>query len=227
MIAAPLAALAASPPLEFAVSWLAVAGWVAGTVFAVAVVGIVVALLTDDRDPTTVIAWLLVITLLPLLGVVLYFFIGRNYRRDTPARRRVRGEIDVEAAMSVMPQVTQTCSEFTAGTMAALADTSAAKLAVMGARAEGTPVLPADERRALHPRRGHVPPPARRPERRAALHPPDVPHLGAGRAHGEGDGDPARTPGAGCRGAHPVRLGARACATARTSSNGWPPPGPR
>ena len=59
--------------------------------FAVAVVGIVVALLTDDRDPTTVIAWLLVVTLLPFIGVILYFFIGRNYRRETPLRRRVYG----------------------------------------------------------------------------------------------------------------------------------------
>ncbi len=64
-------------------------------VFAVAAFGIVVALLTDDRDPTTVIAWLLVVTLLPFVGVILYFFIGRNYRRETPLRqqgpRRDRG----------------------------------------------------------------------------------------------------------------------------------------
>ena len=81
-------------------------------VFAVAAFGIVVALLTDDRDPTTVIAWLLVVTLLPFVGVVLYFFIGRNYRRETPLRQRVLGEIEAEAAHVLSP-VYESCGQFT------------------------------------------------------------------------------------------------------------------
>ena len=50
------------------------------------------ALVTDDRDPTAILAWLLVIALVPVLGIVLYFFIGRDYRRDTPERERRRAE---------------------------------------------------------------------------------------------------------------------------------------
>jgi cardiolipin synthase len=111
-------------------------------VFAVAVVGIVVALLTDDRDPTTVVAWLLVVTLLPFVGVILYFFIGRNYRRETPLRRRVYGEIETEAAHVLSP-VYETCGEFTTRAEASLHGTSAGKLAAMGARTGGTPILPA------------------------------------------------------------------------------------
>jgi cardiolipin synthase len=52
-----------------------------------AVVTVVVALVTDDRDPSIVLAWLLVILLVPVLGVVAYFFLGRNHRRA--ARRRL------------------------------------------------------------------------------------------------------------------------------------------
>jgi cardiolipin synthase len=111
-------------------------------VFAVAAFGIVVALLTDDRDPTTVIAWLLVVTLLPFVGVILYFFIGRNYRRETPHRRRVYGEIEAEAAHVLAP-VYETCGGFTTEAESSLAGTSARKLAAMAARTGGTPVLPA------------------------------------------------------------------------------------
>jgi cardiolipin synthase A/B len=111
-------------------------------VFVVAVVGIVVALLTDDRDPTTVIAWLLVVTLVPFLGVILYFFIGRNYRRETPLRQRVMGEIEAEAAHVLAP-VYETHAAFTAEAKASLAGTSAHKLAEMNERAGGTPILPA------------------------------------------------------------------------------------
>ena len=110
--------------------------------FAIAAFGIVVALLSDDRDPTTVIAWLLVVTLVPFIGVILYFFIGRNYRRETPLRRRVYGEIEADAAHVISP-IYETCGGFTAEGKAALADTSAVKLAAMSERAGGTPILPA------------------------------------------------------------------------------------
>ena len=111
-------------------------------VFAVAAAGIVVVLLTDDRDPTTVIAWLLVVTLVPFVGVVLYFFIGRNYRRETPLRQRILGEVEAEAA-HVLSSVYESCWQFTAKAEASLSGTSARKLAAMGRRAGGTPIMPA------------------------------------------------------------------------------------
>jgi len=111
-------------------------------VFAVAAFGIVVALVTDDRDPTTVIAWLLVVILLPFVGVVLYFFIGRNYRRQTPLRQRILGEVEAGAAHLLSP-VYESCRQFTAEAEASVADTSARKLAAMGRRAGGTPIMPA------------------------------------------------------------------------------------
>ena len=61
-----------------------------------AIAGVVIVLATDDRDPSTVLAWLFVVLLLPVLGLIAYFFIGatsaathrgdaRSWRRWTPS----------------------------------------------------------------------------------------------------------------------------------------------
>ena len=60
-----------------------VAGWILWALAAVAVVGVVYALVTDDREPTIVLAWLFVILLIPVLGMVAYFFLGRDFRQGT------------------------------------------------------------------------------------------------------------------------------------------------
>ncbi len=69
-----------------AVTAQSVAGWVFEIIILLALAGVVIALATDDRDPSTVLAWLFVIMLVPVIGIVAYFFIGRNYRRAS--RRR-------------------------------------------------------------------------------------------------------------------------------------------
>jgi hypothetical protein len=46
------------------------AGWILWALAAVAVLGVVYALVTDDREPTIVLAWLFVILLVPVLGLV-------------------------------------------------------------------------------------------------------------------------------------------------------------
>jgi cardiolipin synthase len=67
----------------------AIWGTVLTALAVVAVVGVAVTLVVDDRDPSIVLAWLLMILLVPVIGVVSYFFVGRNYRRA--ARRRDGG----------------------------------------------------------------------------------------------------------------------------------------
>ena len=114
-----------------------------------AVAGVVVALVTDDRDPTTVLAWLLVIALVPIVGIVLYFFIGRNYRRDSPERDRLRAEVARLAAEALGPTV-KANADYTARVEDELAGTAAGKLAVMGPKVTGFPVLPADSVEVYH-----------------------------------------------------------------------------
>lgn len=64
---------------------------------------VVVFIVSEDRNPTAALAWLLVLIALPVLGLVLYFFFGRNWPEITqrsPATRRVR-----EAVGRFMPTV--------------------------------------------------------------------------------------------------------------------------
>ena len=56
--------------------------WIILTLYVLAVAGSMIAVLTDNRQPAKTMAWLLVLTFLPLLGIFLYFFFGRNTRKE-------------------------------------------------------------------------------------------------------------------------------------------------
>lgn len=51
------------------------------TVFLVYVLAVAVILINDQRDPTRTISWLLLMYILPGVGLLLYFFLGRNHRK--------------------------------------------------------------------------------------------------------------------------------------------------
>lgn len=48
-----------------------------------------VAIVMDKKEPVKTMAWLLLLFFLPLVGCILYFFFGRNYRRQSPQRKIV------------------------------------------------------------------------------------------------------------------------------------------
>ncbi len=52
-------------------------------IFLMYVVAVAIALIYDDRDPTTTLAWILLLWALPGFGLVLYFFAGRNWASKT------------------------------------------------------------------------------------------------------------------------------------------------
>lgn len=52
------------------------------------VVGTIVVIVLDNRSPVKTIAWLLVLTFLPVLGLILYFFVGRTHRKEKIISRR-------------------------------------------------------------------------------------------------------------------------------------------
>jgi len=54
----------------------------------VLILSIVLSLIYDERDPSTTIAWMLVLIALPGVGVVLYFLFGRNWRQIGKRNRR-------------------------------------------------------------------------------------------------------------------------------------------
>jgi cardiolipin synthase len=115
-----------------------------GLVVACTLVGVVLALATDDRDPSVVLAWLLVILLVPVLGVVAYFFIGRNYRRESRRRHEPRVAMAELAERSLGPVVTA-AQTFTEAAVKGLTGTPGQRLESTGRQEGGSVVLPADD----------------------------------------------------------------------------------
>jgi len=117
--------------------------WALDILLLLALAGVVVVLATDDRDPSTVLAWLFVVLLIPVLGLVAYFFIGRNYRRDSPKRTRILGQIKDVVDKSLTP-VTTANTAFTEAAVADLAGTAGARIEATGRTEGGAVPLPAD-----------------------------------------------------------------------------------
>ena len=117
--------------------------WALDILLLLALAGVVVVLATDDRDPSTVLAWLFVVLLIPVLGLVAYFFIGRNYRRDSPKRTRILGQIKDVVDKSLTP-VTTANAAFTEAAVADLAGTAGARIEATGRTEGGAVPLPAD-----------------------------------------------------------------------------------
>ena len=123
-----------------------VLGWLSGgatLLVAVAVVAVIFALTTDDREPSIVLAWLFVILLVPVIGVVAYFFVGRNHRRETRRRTDGRGGTLATAEESLRPTVLAQAS-FSAAATKERVGTPAERVMVLGQREGGRGLLPAD-----------------------------------------------------------------------------------
>jgi cardiolipin synthase len=66
--------------------------WLFGILYPVLVGFIILVIMLENRDPVKTIAWLLVLVLLPLLGVILYFFFGRNFRKIRTFNRKAAAD---------------------------------------------------------------------------------------------------------------------------------------
>jgi len=51
-------------------------------IFALIVAAVVFVVITENRNPLKSIAWVLVLVFLPVLGILFYFFLGQNYRKQ-------------------------------------------------------------------------------------------------------------------------------------------------
>lgn len=61
--------------------------------FVMAVVSVIILLVLENRNPVKAVSWILVLVFLPLIGLLLYFFFGRNYRRHRFISRRSYGKL--------------------------------------------------------------------------------------------------------------------------------------
>jgi len=70
--------------------------WVRETVFllyAVTIVSIIVIVVSENRNPVKSLAWITVLLLLPMLGIVLYLIFGRNIKNKRKLSRRNRRKL--------------------------------------------------------------------------------------------------------------------------------------
>ncbi len=59
-------------------------------VYALTVVSIIIVVLSENRNPVKSLAWVTVLLLLPMLGIILYIFFGRNIQNTRKMSRRNR-----------------------------------------------------------------------------------------------------------------------------------------
>ena len=50
--------------------------------YIIVTIGVMVRVLMDHRQPAKTMAWLLVLTFVPVVGIVFYFFFGQNTRKE-------------------------------------------------------------------------------------------------------------------------------------------------
>jgi cardiolipin synthase A/B len=120
-----------------------VAAWVLWALAAAAVIGVAYALVTDDREPTIVLAWLFVILLVPILGIVAYFFVGRDHRRKAVKSSDVMRPSVVAGRDPTA--VAADSSGFLAVAKADLPGTTRRRIEQTGTYEAGVAPLPADE----------------------------------------------------------------------------------
>ncbi|MGI6242149.1 MAG: cardiolipin synthase [Prevotella sp.] len=56
--------------------------WIWGFLYGLIIVGVMIKVLLDNRQPAKTMAWILVLWFLPLLGILLYIFFGQNTRKE-------------------------------------------------------------------------------------------------------------------------------------------------
>lgn len=67
--------------------------WALLGIYTLMVVGVMLKVLMDNRQPAETMAWLLVLGFVPVIGIVLYFFFGQNTRKERHISQRSMDEL--------------------------------------------------------------------------------------------------------------------------------------
>lgn len=70
------------------------------TIYAVTTIGIIVVVLSENRNPVKSLAWVTVLLLLPLMGIILYLFFGRSIKNKRMISRRNRRRLKKKEAFN-------------------------------------------------------------------------------------------------------------------------------
>lgn len=78
--------------------------WLILVIYFFIVVGTMIAILMDNRQPAKTMAWLLVLWFIPLLGIVLYFFFGQNIRRERTISKKSLDQLTKRSMLEFVEQ---------------------------------------------------------------------------------------------------------------------------
>ncbi len=102
---------------------------------------VVVIVITDEREPTSTLAWLLVLIMLPLLGLVFYALLGRNWKRK--AARSAWPKVVAALAAPTMNRVYDLHSSTETETLPGAAQEGYGRIVRLITAADGARPLPA------------------------------------------------------------------------------------
>lgn len=98
----------------------------------------------DDRSPDTTIIWLIVLLIAPVLGLVLYYFLGKNHRHEkSPLRKNMR--LALERRQKVFPAAHVPYREYAQQFLRSSGDRDIETTTHLIERSNLSPVMPADE----------------------------------------------------------------------------------
>lgn len=121
--------------------------WVTLGVYIIDVI-VLAYLIYEDRDPAETAFWALVILLLPLFGIIAFFFFGRDWRRGT-LRSRQEKKISADAIGKFMPRFYKSYQQYNDKFLKNERNNWISRLAVANQKNYISPVLPVDTVRIL------------------------------------------------------------------------------
>ncbi len=78
--------------------------WIVLVVYFVIIIGVMLRVLMDNRQPVKTLAWLLVLSFLPIVGIILYFFFGQNTRKEKLVSQRSLDQLTKRAMLEFAEQ---------------------------------------------------------------------------------------------------------------------------
>ncbi|MBQ5456172.1 MAG: cardiolipin synthase, partial [Prevotella sp.] len=78
--------------------------WIATLIYAVIVIGTIITVVMDNRQPVKTLLWIFVLLFMPVIGIILYFFFGMNTRKEKMISQR---SIDRLTKRSMMEYIEQ------------------------------------------------------------------------------------------------------------------------
>lgn len=78
--------------------------WIILAIYIVIVLGTIITILLDNRQPSKTMAWLLVLIFVPIVGIILYFFFGQNTRKERSMSQRSMDELTKRSMLEFVVQ---------------------------------------------------------------------------------------------------------------------------